>query len=229
MKIAEVQNLKRIFTVGKREVPVLNGINLSVEAGEFVAIVGASGSGKTTLLHLMGALDTPTAGEIKIRGCEISHLSQDEQIIFRRRNIGFVFQNYNLIPVLNVYENIVLPLRLDGRKVDDELLEMLLISLKLKDRKYQMPNTLSGGQQQRVAIARALITKPALVLADEPTGNLDARTSMEVIGLMKTLAYQFHQTLVVVTHDEEIAQMADRIVRMEDGKIVEGDDDNGIS
>ena len=229
MKIAEVQNLKRIFTVGKREVPVLNGIYLSVEAGEFVAIVGASGSGKTTLLHLMGALDTPTAGEIKIRGCEISHLSQDEQIIFRRRNIGFVFQNYNLIPVLNVYENIVLPLRLDGRKVDDELLEMLLISLKLKDRKYQMPNTLSGGQQQRVAIARALITKPALVLADEPTGNLDARTSMEVIGLMKTLAYQFHQTLVVVTHDEEIAQMADRIVRMEDGKIVEGDDDNGIS
>ncbi len=188
-----------------------------------------AGSGKTTLLHLMGALDTPTAGEIKIRGCEISHLSQDEQIIFRRRNIGFVFQNYNLIPVLNVYENIVLPLRLDGRKVDDELLEMLLISLKLKDRKYQMPNTLSGGQQQRVAIARALITKPALVLADEPTGNLDARTSMEVIGLMKTLAYQFHQTLVVVTHDEEIAQMADRIVRMEDGKIVEGDDDNGIS
>ena len=229
MKIAEVQNLKRIFTVGKREVPVLNGINLSVEAGEFVAIVGASGSGKTTLLHLMGALDTPTAGEIKIRGCEISHLSQDEQIIFRRRNIGFVFQNYNLIPVLNVYENIVLPLRLDGRKVDDELLEMLLISLKLKDRKYQMPNTLSGGQQQRVAIARALITKPALVLADEPTGNVDARTSMEVIGLMKTLAYQCHQTLVVVTHDEEIAQMADRIVRMEDGKIVEGDDDNGIS
>ena len=173
MKIAEVQNLKRIFTVGKREVPVLNGINLSVEAGEFVAIVGASGSGKTTLLHLMGALDTPTAGEIKIRGCEISHLSQDEQIIFRRRNIGFVFQNYNLIPVLNVYENIVLPLRLDGRKVDDELLEMLLISLKLKDRKYQMPNTLSGGQQQRVAIARALITKPALVLADEPTGNAE--------------------------------------------------------
>ncbi len=229
MKIAEVQNLKRIFTVGKREVPVLNGINLSVEAGEFVAIVGASGSGKTTLLHLMGALDTPTVGKIKIRGCEISHLSQDEQIIFRRRNIGFVFQNYNLIPVLNVYENIVLPLRLDGRKVDDELLEMLLISLKLKDKKYQMPNTLSGGQQQRVAIARALITKPALVLADEPTGNLDARTSMEVIGLMKTLAYQFHQTLVVVTHDEEIAQMADRIVRMEDGKIVEGDDDNGIS
>ena len=193
----------------KKEVPVL-------------LLTGYLGSGKTTLLHLMGALDIPTEGKIKIRDCEISKLSKDEQIIFRRRNIGFVFQNYNLIPVLNIYENIVLPLKLDGRKLDSEFLDLILKNLKLDNYIYRMPNTLSGGQQQRVAIARALITKPAIVLADEPTGNLDSKTSMDVMGLMKSLSSKFHQTLVVVTHNDEIAQMADRIVRIEDGRIYQG-------
>jgi len=222
MTIVEIKNLKRIFKTGNQKVSALNGIDLDINEGEFVAIVGASGSGKTTLLHLMGALDIPTEGKIKIRDCEISKLSKDEQIIFRRRNIGFVFQNYNLIPVLNIYENIVLPLKLDGRKLDSEFLDLILKNLKLDNYIYRMPNTLSGGQQQRVAIARALITKPAIVLADEPTGNLDSKTSMDVMGLMKSLSSKFHQTLVVVTHNDEIAQMADRIVRIEDGRIYQG-------
>lgn len=222
MTIVEIKNLKRIFKTGNQKVSALNGIDLDINEGEFVAIVGASGSGKTTLLHLMGALDIPTEGKIKIRDCEISKLSKDEQIIFRRRNIGFVFQNYNLIPVMNIYENIVLPLKLDGRKLDSEFLDLILKNLKLDNYIYRMPNTLSGGQQQRVAIARALITKPAIVLADEPTGNLDSKTSMDVMGLMKSLSSKFHQTLVVVTHNDEIAQMADRIVRIEDGRIYQG-------
>ena len=222
MTIVEIKNLKRIFKTGNQKVSALNGIDLDINEGEFVAIVGASGSGKTTLLHLMGALDIPTEGKIKIRDCEISKLSKDEQIIFRRRNIGFVFQNYNLITVLNIYENIVLPLKLDGRKLDSEFLDLILKNLKLDNYIYRMPNTLSGGQQQRVAIARALITKPAIVLADEPTGNLDSKTSMDVMGLMKSLSSKFHQTLVVVTHNDEIAQMADRIVRIEDGRIYQG-------
>ena len=222
MTIVEIKNLKRIFKTGNQKVSALNGIDLDINEGEFVAIVGASGSGKTTLLHLMGALDIPTEGKIKIRDCEISKLSKDEQIIFRRRNIGFVFQNYNLIPVLNIYENIVLPLKLDGRKLDSEFLDLILKNLKLDNYIYRMPNTLSGGQQQRVAIARALITKPAIILADEPTGNLDSKTSMDVMGLMKSLSSKFHQTLVVVTHNDEIAQMADRIVRIEDGRIYQG-------
>lgn len=222
MTIVEIKNLKRIFKTGNQKVSALNGIDLDINEGEFVAIVGASGSGKSTLLHLMGALDIPTEGKIKIRDCEISKLSKDEQIIFRRRNIGFVFQNYNLIPVLNIYENIVLPLKLDGRKLDSEFLDLILKNLKLDNYIYRMPNTLSGGQQQRVAIARALITKPAIVLADEPTGNLDSKTSMDVMGLMKSLSSKFHQTLVVVTHNDEIAQMADRIVRIEDGRIYQG-------
>ncbi len=223
MCILWVNNLKKTYKTGEHSVDALKGLDLTVEEGEFIAIVGASGSGKSTLLNLVGALDTPTEGEIHIRGYEISELSQDEQIIFRRRNIGFVFQNFNLIPVLNVYENIILPLQLDGRTIDLDFLNMILSSLKLEDKKYQMPATLSGGQQQRVAIARALITKPALILADEPTGNLDSKTGMEVISLMKILSQKFHQTLIVVTHNDEIAQMSDRIIRIEDGKICRGE------
>lgn len=223
MCILRVNNLKKTYRTGEYSVDALNGVNLTVEEGEFIAIVGASGSGKSTLLNLVGALDTPTEGKIHIRRYEISELSQDEQIIFRRRNIGFVFQNFNLIPVLNVYENIILPLQLDGRTIDLDFLNMILTSLKLEDKKYQMPVTLSGGQQQRVAIARALITKPALILADEPTGNLDSKTGMEVISLMKILSQKFHQTLIVVTHNDEIAQMSDRIIRIEDGKICRGE------
>lgn len=219
MIIAEVRNLKKIYTAGTQKTAALNGVDLSVQEGEFVSVVGASGSGKTTLLHLLGALDEPSEGTVRIRGHEISKLEKEERIVFRRRNIGFVFQNYNLIPVLNVYENIVLPLELDGRSIDSGCLEFLLGRLGLEDKKDRMPNTLSGGQQQRVAIARALITKPALLLADEPTGNLDSKTGMEVIGLMKTLSEKLHQTLIVVTHNDEIAQLADRIVRIEDGRI----------
>ena len=219
MIIAEVRNLKKIYTAGTQKTAALNGVDLSVQEGEFVSVVGASGSGKTTLLHLLGALDEPSEGTVRIRGHEISKLEKEERIVFRRRNIGFVFQNYNLIPVLNVYENIVLPLELDGRSIDSGFLEFLLGRLGLEAKKDRMPNTLSGGQQQRVAIARALITKPALLLADEPTGNLDSKTGMEVIGLMKTLSEKLHQTLIVVTHNDEIAQLADRIVRIEDGRI----------
>lgn len=219
MIIAEVRNLKKIYTAGTQKTAALNGVDLSVQEGEFVSVVGASGSGKTTLLHLLGALDEPSEGTVRIRGHEIWKLEKEERIVFRRRNIGFVFQNYNLIPVLNVYENIVLPLELDGQSIDSGFLEFLLGRLGLEDKKDRMPNTLSGGQQQRVAIARALITKPALLLADEPTGNLDSKTGMEVIGLMKTLSEKLHQTLIVVTHNDEIAQLADRIVRIEDGRI----------
>lgn len=219
MGIVETINLKKTYQLGKNKVYALNGIDLNIEEGMFVSIVGASGSGKTSLLNLIGALDTPTEGEIIIRELKLSELSQNEQTVFRRRNIGFVFQNFNLIPVLNVYENIVLPLKLDGRSVDHDYINLLLKKLKLEDKIYQLPNTLSGGQQQRVAIARALITRPAIVLADEPTGNLDSQTGMETISLMKNLSEKFHQTLMVVTHNDEIAQMSDRIIRLEDGKI----------
>ncbi len=219
MAIVETKNLSKIYHLGTNKVYALNNVNLSIQEGEFVAIIGASGSGKTSLLNLIGALDTPTEGEILVKGFKLSSLSQNEQTIFRRRNIGFVFQNFNLIPVLNVYENIILPLKLDGRSVDHDYVELLLENLKLKDKMYQLPNTLSGGQQQRVAIARALITRPAIILADEPTGNLDSKTGTEVISLMKFLSIKFHQTLMIVTHNEEIAQMSDRIIRIEDGKI----------
>lgn len=222
MSILSVKGLKKIYFMGENKIHALAGIDLTINKGEFLAIVGPSGGGKSTLLHLLGALDKPTEGEVIVRDCMISKMSQDEQTIFRRRNIGFVFQNFNLIPVLNVYENIVLPLKLDGLKIDKEFIEMLLKSLRLEDKRFQMPNTLSGGQQQRVAIARALITGPAVVLADEPTGSLDSCTGMEVISLMKILSEKFFQTLVVVTHNEEIAQMADRIVRIENGKICYG-------
>jgi len=223
MSIITAKELKKIYLMGENKIYALAGIDLTVNKGEFLAIVGPSGGGKSTLLHLLGALDKPTEGEVFVRDCMISKMSQDEQTIFRRRNIGFVFQNFNLIPVLNVYENIVLPLKLDGLKIDKEFIEMLLKLLGLEERRFQMPNTLSGGQQQRVAVARALITKPAVVLADEPTGNLDSCTGMEVISLMKILSEKFYQTLVVVTHNEEIAQMADRIVRIENGKICYGE------
>ncbi len=219
MSIVYTKNLKKIYQMGEHTVYALAGIDFSAEQGEFVAVVGPSGGGKSTLLNLLGALDKPTEGEVVIRDCKVSEMSQDKQTIFRRRNIGFVFQNFNLIPVLNVYENIVLPLKLDGLKLDREFTELLIQSLGLEDKKFQMPNTLSGGQQQRVAVARALITRPAVVLADEPTGSLDSCTGMEVISLMKLLSEKFHQTLIVVTHNEEIAQMSDRIVRIENGKI----------
>lgn len=219
MDIIRTTNLRKIYPMGENKVYALNGIDFCVKEGEFVAIVGSSGSGKSTLLNLLGAMDSPAEGEIFVRGIPLAQMSQNEQTIFRRRNIGFIFQDFKLLPVLNVYDNIVLPLKLDGRKTDRVFTEMLLRSLGLQDKIEQTPYTLSGGEQQRVAIARALITRPAVVLADEPTGNLDSRTGMEVIGLMKVLAQKFYQTLVVVTHDEEVAQMADRIVRIEDGKI----------
>ena len=219
MNIIITKNVRKIYRMGENNVYALNGVDFTVKEGEFVAIAGASGSGKSTLLNLLGAMDSPTEGEIFVRRIPLAQLSQNEQTIFRRRNIGFIFQDFKLLPVLNVYDNMVLPLKLDGRKIDQEFAEMLLKSLGLQDKREQTPYTLSGGEQQRVAIARALITRPAVVLADEPTGNLDSRTGMEVIGLMKLLAQKFYQTLVVVTHDEEVAQMADRIVRIEDGKI----------
>ena len=219
MNIIITKNLRKIYRMGENNVYALNGVDFTVKEGEFVAIAGASGSGKTTLLNLLGAMDSPTEGEIYVRGIPLAQMSQNEQTIFRRRNIGFIFQDFKLLPVLNVYDNMVLPLKLDGRKIDREFAEMLLKSLGLQNKREQTPYTLSGGEQQRVAIARALITRPAVVLADEPTGNLDSRTGIEVIGLMKVLAQKFYQTLVVVTHDEEVAQMADRIIRIEDGKI----------
>ena len=201
------------------EVHALDGVSLSVEEGEFLAIIGTSGSGKTTLLQILGGLDEPTAGGVWIRGNSLKDMTEDERTIFRRRNIGFVFQQYNLIPVINVYENIVLPLRLDGAEIDEKLLEDIVRTLKIGEKLENLPEELSGGQQQRVAIARALMVKPVVLLCDEPTGNLDSVTSMEVISLLKTCAARFHQTVIVVTHQEAIAQMADRILRVEDGKL----------
>ena len=223
MSIAVVKGLNKIYKNGDSELYALSDVGLQVEEGEFLAIVGTSGSGKSTLMNILGGLDRPTEGSVRIGGVELTELSQDELTVFRRRNLGFIFQNFNLIPVLNAYENMVLPLKLDGAKADPEFTELVIQSLGLKEKIFQLPNTLSGGQQQRVAVARALLAKPALILADEPTGSLDSRTGMEVIGLMKVLAGKFHQTLVAVTHNEEIAQMADRIIRIEDGKICSGE------
>ena len=219
MEVLKTVNLKKIYQVPSGDVRALDGVNLSIEEGEFVAIVGSSGSGKTTPLNLLGGLDRPSEGSIYVRGKKLEDMESEELTIFRRRNIGFVFQNYNLLPILNVYENITLPMKLDGMRVDEEFLNHMIDSLKLREKLYHMPETLSGGQQQRVAIARALSTKPAVLLCDEPTGNLDSVTGMEVVGLLKSSAYEFHQTIVVVTHNEEIAQMADRIIRIEDGKV----------
>ncbi len=223
MSIAVVKGLNKIYRNGEMELYALADVELQVEEGEFVAIVGTSGSGKSTLMNILGGLDRPTEGSVRVGEFELTAMSQDELTVFRRRNIGFIFQNYNLIPVLNVYENMILPLKLDGVKVDQEFAELVIQSLGLEEKVFQLPNTLSGGQQQRVAIARALLAKPALILADEPTGSLDSRTGMEVIGRMKVLSEKFHQTLVVVTHNEEIAQLADRMVRIEDGKIFSGE------
>lgn len=211
--------LKKYYVTDNYEVHALDGVSLSVEEGEFLAIIGTSGSGKTTLLQILGGLDEPTAGVVWIRGNSLKDMTEDERTIFRRRNIGFVFQQYNLIPVINVYENIVLPLRLDGAEIDEKLLEDIVRTLKIGEKLENLPEELSGGQQQRVAIARALMVKPAVLLCDEPTGNLDSVTSMEVISLLKTCEARFHQTVIVVTHQEAIAQMADRILRVEDGKL----------
>ena len=222
MNILSVRNLKKYYNTGENTVKALDGIDLDICKGEFLAVVGTSGSGKSTLLHMLGGLDNPTSGEVIIDGRNISGLSRDELTVYRRRKIGFVFQNYNLLPLMNVYENIVLPIKLDGIKPDDDYVEEILKLLKLEDKKYFMPNQLSGGQQQRVALARALAIKPAIILADEPTGNLDSRTSQDVLGLIKISSQNLAQTIVMITHNEEIAQMADRIIRIEDGKIVEG-------
>lgn len=219
MEMIKAAGLKKYYVTDNYEVHALDGVSLSVEEGEFLAIIGTSGSGKTTLLQILGGLDEPTAGGVWIRGNSLKDMTEDERTIFRRRNIGFVFQQYNLIPVINVYENIVLPLRLDGAEIDEKLLEDIVRTLKIGEKLENLPEELSGGQQQRVAIARALMVKPAVLLCDEPTGNLDSVTSMEVISLLKTCAARFPQTVIVVTHQEAIAQMADRILRVEDGKL----------
>ena len=220
MSILETKNLCKIYGSGDTEVRALDGVNLSVENGEFVAIVGTSGSGKSTLLHMLGGLDRPTEGTVTVDGKNIFELKDEALTIFRRRKIGFVFQSYNLVPVLNVYENIVLPIQLDGRKVDETFIQQIVKTLGLDGRLDALPNQLSGGQQQRVAIARALAAAPAIILADEPTGNLDSRTSQDVLGLLKVTSQKFSQTIVMITHNEEIAQLADRIIRIEDGRIV---------
>ena len=221
MPILQTTDLKKYYGEKPNITKALDGVSLSVEHGEFVAIVGTSGSGKSTLLNMIGGLDVPTSGKVIVDGKDLSTLKDEQLTIFRRRKIGFIFQNYNLVPVLNVYENIVLPVELDGDQVDKNYMQEVVRMLGLEDRLNNMPNNLSGGQQQRVAIARALVSKPAIVLADEPTGNLDSRTSSDVLGLLKVSSQQFHQTLVMITHNNEIAQLADRIIRIEDGKISE--------
>ena len=220
MSILETKDLRKIYGSGDTEVRALDGVNLSVENGEFVAIVGTSGSGKSTLLHMLGGLDRPTSGSVIVDGKDIFRLKDEALTIFRRRKIGFVFQSYNLVPVLNVYENIVLPIQLDGRRVDENFIGKIVKTLGLDGRLDALPSQLSGGQQQRVAIARALAAKPAIILADEPTGNLDSKTSQDVLGLLKVTSQKFSQTIVMITHNEEIAQLADRIIRIEDGRIV---------
>ena len=219
MSILKTVELKKYYGSSENEVHALNGVNFSVEEGEFVSIVGTSGSGKSTLLHMLGGLDRPTSGKVFVDGKDIFSLKDEELTIFRRRKIGFVFQSYNLVPVLNVYENIVLPIELDGNKVDKGYVKELINTLGIKEKLDNLPNQLSGGQQQRVAIARALAAKPAIVLADEPTGNLDSRTSQDVLGLLKVTGDKFGQTIVMITHNPELAQLADRIVKIEDGLI----------
>ena len=220
MTILETKDLRKVYGSGDTEVRALDGVDLTVEKGEFVAVVGTSGSGKSTLLHMLGGLDRPTGGTVTVDGKELSAMRDEELTIFRRRKIGFVFQNYNLVPVLNVYENIVLPIQLDGGTVDQGYVDQIIQALGLESKLNNLPSQLSGGQQQRVAIARALATKPAILLADEPTGNLDSKTSQDVLGLMKVTGQKFAQTMVMITHNEGLAQMADRIVRIEDGRIV---------
>lgn len=220
MDILKTENLKKYYDQNKNVVKALDGVNLCIGEGEFVAIAGTSGSGKSTLLHMLGGLDRPTEGAVYVNDKDIFALNDEELTIFRRRRIGFVFQAFNLVPVLNVYENIVLPIGLDGNEVDEAYVDQIIEVLGLTEKRESMPNQLSGGQQQRVAIARALATKPSIVLADEPTGNLDSKTSLDVLGLLKVTGQKFHQTIVMITHNEEIAQMADRIIRIEDGHIL---------
>ncbi|MEG6612248.1 ABC transporter ATP-binding protein [Pseudoclostridium thermosuccinogenes] len=222
MALLETKELKKYYGSGETIVRAVDNIDIAIENGEFVAIVGTSGSGKSTLLHMMGGLDRPTSGKVIVDGKDIFSLKDEELTIFRRRKIGFVFQNYNLVPVLNVYENIVLPVQLDGNEPDKLYIDKIIRTLGLESKLNNLPNNLSGGQQQRVAIARSLAAKPAIILADEPTGNLDSKTSLDVMGLLKVTSQQFRQTIVMITHNEEIAQMADRIIRIEDGKIVGG-------
>ena len=224
MSILETKDLRKVYGTGDTAVRALDGVDLTIEQGEFVAIVGTSGSGKSTLLHMLGGLDRPTSGSVTVDGKDIFSLKDEALTIFRRRKIGFVFQSYNLVPVLNVQENIVLPIQLDGRRVDKAFVRQIVRTLGLEERLEALPSQLSGGQQQRVAIARALAAAPAIILADEPTGNLDSRTSQDVLGLLKITSQKFSQTIVIITHNEEIAQMADRILRIEDGRIVSGRD-----
>ena len=220
MSVLETKELRKIYGSGDTEVRALDGVDLSVEQGEFVAVVGTSGSGKSTLLHMLGGLDRPTSGTVSVDGRDIFSLKDEALTIFRRRKIGFVFQNYNLVPVLNVYENIVLPIQLDGGRPDGRYVGEIIETLGLESKLRNLPGNLSGGQQQRVAIARALAAKPAIILADEPTGNLDSATSLDVMSLLKTTGQKFSQTIVMITHNEDIAQMTGRIVRIEDGRIV---------
>ena len=222
MKVLRTRNLKKYYGSGENRVKALDGVDLEVERGEFLAIVGTSGSGKSTLLHMLGGLDRPTEGKIFVDDKDILRLKDDALCVFRRRKIGFVFQSYNLVPVLNVYENIVLPIELDGNTVDKKYVDRVIESLGLQGKLKSLPSQLSGGQQQRVAIARALAAKPTILLADEPTGNLDSRTSQDVLGLLKVTGEKFGQTIIMITHNEEIAQMADRIIRIEDGRIIKG-------
>lgn len=218
--IVKTKNLKKYYRLGTHTVKALDDVNFAVREQEFVAIIGKSGSGKSTLLHMIGGLDTPTSGEVYVGNQALGKLSKEQLTIFRRRKVGFVFQNYNLVPDLNVYENVVLPIELDGKRIDREFVDEILELLKLDEKREALPNTLSGGQQQRVAIARAIASKPSIILADEPTGNLDTATSHDVMGLLKMVARQFRQTVILITHDQDIAQMADRIVRIEDGHVV---------
>lgn len=219
MSLLEIKNLKKYYGKEENTVKALDGIDLNIEKGEFVAIVGTSGSGKSTLLHMIGGLDVPTSGNVRIDGKEISEMSDNDLTIFRRRQIGFIFQNYNLVPMLNIYENMILPLELDGNQADKKYIDNIINFLHLENKLNSFPNNLSGGQQQRAAIARALAAKPAIVLADEPTGNLDSKTGQEVLGLLKMTSQKFGQTMIMITHNNEIAQLADRIIRIEDGKI----------
>ena len=227
MNILETKDLKKYYGTGDNQVKALDNVTLSVEEGELVAIVGCSGSGKSTLLHMLGGLDYPTSGTVKVAGKEIFQLNETELTIFRRRRIGFVFQNYNLVPILSVYENIVLPVELDGRKPEQAFVKDVLQTLGIADKIDRLPGQLSGGQQQRVAIARALVAKPSILLADEPTGNLDSRSTQEVLGLLKLSGERFHQTIIMITHNEEIAQLCDRVIHVEDGKIVDDNREEG--
>ncbi|MDX9871314.1 MAG: ABC transporter ATP-binding protein [Clostridia bacterium] len=220
MAVLKTESLKKYYGKDPNTVMALDGVDLVIQKGEFVAVVGTSGSGKSTLLHMLGGLDTPTSGKVMVGSKDISGMTDEQLTIFRRRNVGFVFQNYNLLPILNVYENIVLPIELDGNIVDEGFVENIIEILGLSEKKNHLPNNLSGGQQQRVAIARALATKPSILLADEPTGNLDSKTSQDVLGILKMTSTKFHQTMVMITHNEQIAQLADRVIRIEDGKIV---------